>query len=281
MILSRKSFLYKEIVVIERITIKLPFRYEASFQNEGCFLFMKDANTKITSVASSSTINHKEAILLKCGTYIVDWVNNNSNEQVEVIAFHLPSSILKEFYASELPLSFVSKKENKHITPIAKDEIIIKFIESLEFYFDNPELINDDILALKIKELILLLLQSSKFHNIQDLLSNIYSQNTFNLKEVVQSHLFSDTSINDLAKLTNMSLSSFKREFQKQYATSPGDYFLAHKIKKAKSLLQSTSLTIAEVAYEVGHNDPSYFTRVFKLKAGCTPTQFRQLQIVN
>lgn len=276
MILSRNSFAYKSITVIEKITIRLPFRYEASFQNEGCFLFMKEANSKITSLLDSKSISHKEAILLKCGTYFVDWVNDNSIEQVEVIAFHLSSSVLNELYRQELPDSIAKAEDISHITPVVKDEVLIKFIESLEFYFNNPNLINDDTLSLKIKELILLLLQSTEYKTVRDLFANIFAKNKADLSEIVHNHLYTNTSIEDLAKLANMSLSSFKRAFQKRFSTSPGDYFLAYKIKKAKSLLSSTSLSVSEIAFEVGFNDPSYYTRVFKLKTGYTPTQYRQ-----
>jgi len=276
MILSRKSFSYQDIVVVEKITIQLPFRYEASFQNEGCFLFMKDMNSNIISISDSKTIHHKNAVLLKCGTYFVDWVNNNIAKQVEVIAFHLPSSILKELYKQELPVSTSPPRKLHHITPLAKDEVLVRFVENLEFYFDNSELVNEDLLSLKVKELILLLLQSSNFQTIQDLFSNIFTKNKVDLKDIVQNHLYTNTSIEDLAKFANMSLSSFKRAFQKQFSTSPGNYFLANKIEKSKSLLSSTSIGISEIAFEVGYNDPSYFTRVFKTKTGYTPSQYRQ-----
>tara|TARA_R110002033_G_scaffold37974_1_gene77164 strand:+ start:14799 stop:15644 length:846 start_codon:yes stop_codon:yes gene_type:complete len=281
MILSRKSFSYKDIVVIEKITLKLPFRYEASFQNEGCFLFMKNVNSQVTSIAKTKTIKHKEALLLKCGTYFVDWINNDTVEQVEVIAFHLPSSILTELYKQELPISESNTKGLNHITPVAKDKVLLQFIDNLEFYFDHPELINDEILSLKIKELIQLLLQTGQFETLNDLFTRIFAKNKVDLKDTIQNHLYSNTSMEDLAKLVNMSLSSFKRAFQTQFSMPPGEYFLTSKINKAKSLLISTSLGISDIAFEIGYSDPSYFTRVFKAKTEVTPTQYRKQNKMN
>ncbi|MGR3810340.1 helix-turn-helix domain-containing protein [Jiulongibacter sp. NS-SX5] len=276
MILSRKSFSYKDITVIEKITLKLPFRYEASFQNEGCFLFMKNVNSQVTSVAKTKTISHKEALLLKCGAYFVDWVNNETDEQVEVIAFHLPSSILAELYKQELPISASNAKGLNHVTPIAKDQVLLQFIDHLEFYFENPLLINDELLSLKIKELIQLLLQTGKFQSLNDLFTSIFTRNKVDLTDLVHNHLYATTSIEELAKLSGMSLSSFKRAFQKQFSMPPGEYLRTSRVKKAKSLLVTTTLDISEIAFEVGYSDPSYFTRLFKLKTGDTPTKYRK-----
>jgi len=48
------------------------------------------------------------------------------------------------------------------------------------------------------------------------------------------------------------------------------------KLIEAKSLLASGNKTIAEIGYELGYQEKSYFTAVFKKKAGMTPTEFRK-----
>jgi AraC-like DNA-binding protein len=47
------------------------------------------------------------------------------------------------------------------------------------------------------------------------------------------------------------------------------------KLTEAKNLLLHTDMTVAEIGYELGYNEKAYFTRVFKKKAGMTPTEFR------
>jgi AraC-like DNA-binding protein len=79
-----------------------------------------------------------------------------------------------------------------------------------------------------------------------------------------------------LAKLCNLSLSSFKREFKKVFDDSPANYILSAKIKKAKELLAISDLPINEIAYETGFNDPLYFTRQFKKKVGNSPSAYRK-----
>lgn len=48
------------------------------------------------------------------------------------------------------------------------------------------------------------------------------------------------------------------------------------KLTEAKNLLISTDMTIAEIGYEIGYNEKSYFTNVFKKKTGQSPTEFRK-----
>ena len=48
------------------------------------------------------------------------------------------------------------------------------------------------------------------------------------------------------------------------------------KLIEAKNLLLTTDRTIAEIGFDLGYNDKSYFTSVFKRKSGQTPSAFRK-----
>ena len=48
------------------------------------------------------------------------------------------------------------------------------------------------------------------------------------------------------------------------------------KLIEAKNLLISTNKTISEIGFELGYNEKSYFTNVFKKKSGQTPSEFRE-----
>ena len=55
------------------------------------------------------------------------------------------------------------------------------------------------------------------------------------------------------------------------------DYIAEFKLQTAKTLLKETNKTIAEIAYETGFNNPSYFTTFFKQKTNQTPSEWRQV----
>lgn len=280
MILDRLTFEYQGKILIEKIEVKTPFKYEGVFQNSGCFIYFKDKAPKLLSSEDNTQIQPQEAVLLKCGTHFLDLLQQKNDETIEVIIVHLYPEILKKLYVGELPTLIEKSTYSKQSQIVASQDIISRFIDSLEFYFSNPTLINDDLLELKIKELILLLMQTKNITSIVELVADLYSSKSVQLKKVVALHLYSNLSVEDLAKLSNLSLSSFKRQFKKEFNDSPNSYITTKRLDKAKELLSITDMPINEIAYDIGFNDPLYFTRTFKKKIGISPTEYRHRKTV-
>ncbi|WP_417602819.1 helix-turn-helix transcriptional regulator [Owenweeksia hongkongensis] len=277
MILKNQSFTYKEKVIIEKVVLKPPYRHGRVFHNEGCFMYLKGAQGKMMSSEDSYNFKEepKEALLLKCDTYFLDFVKSASNEEVEIIAIHLYPDILKELYSTELPAIIQQSVKHPQTKKLADDTTITKFIESLDFYFDNPNLVNDDLLELKVRELILLLVQTKNANSVLELIQGLYDYRSIDLKKIVNLHQYNNLSIEELAALASVSVSSFKRAFKKEFNDTPAHYFNVQKIKKAKELLSLTDMAISQIAYEIGFNDPLYFTRLFKKSETLTPSEYR------
>lgn len=276
MIIDRKHFDLNNKCVIEKLHIKTPFRYGAVFQNEACFLFIKDGESILNSSTENLNLHISESVLLKCGSYFADLIQKSENQICEIFAIHLHKDVLQELYKDEVP-SFIKPNDKEPFAQkIEKQDIIIHFIESLEFYFQNPTLVNDELLKLKIKELILLLLQTNNADNIISLFSHLFTPRQANFKEVIQAHLFSNSTIPELAVLSGRSLSAFKRDFENYFNDTPASYIKTQKLLKANDLLVSTDFSVSEICYEVGFNDTSHFTKLFKLKYNLTPTEYRR-----
>lgn len=82
-------------------------------------------------------------------------------------------------------------------------------------------------------------------------------------------------SVNDLAKLANMSESHFIRIFKKETKVSPMDYLIKLRIDKAKKLLRNNTKLITEIAMECGFNSPSHFSTCFSRQMGITPKEYQ------
>ncbi|MGQ1946589.1 helix-turn-helix domain-containing protein [Geofilum sp. OHC36d9] len=280
MLLNRQIFRYRDKIIIEKIIFSAPYKQEVVFQNGGCFMYIKGEGSKLLSVDDKIQVKSREAVLLKCGTYFLDMVKNVDDDVLEVIAFHLFPDILTDLFADQIPELIEKNTRNPETQVIIPSDTIAQFVESLEFYFKNPTLVSDNLLELKIKELILLLVQTNNVKSIIDLLADLYSSRTVNLQKTMTLHIYSNLSMKELAKICNLSLSSFKREFKKAFNDSPANYILTEKLKKAKKLLAISDLPINEIAYETGFNDPLYFTRQFKSKTGLSPTNYRKINAV-
>jgi AraC-like DNA-binding protein len=57
---------------------------------------------------------------------------------------------------------------------------------------------------------------------------------------------------------------------------STSEIIETRKLIEAKNLLISTDKTISEIAYELGYNENSYFSKVFKKKTGQSPSEFKE-----
>ena len=280
MITARRTFKYQGQVLIEKMTIKAPFNYEAIFQERGCFIYFKEVGPKLLSADNNIQLQGNEAVLLKCGSHFVELLNNADEDKVEVLVVHFFPEILKKLYANELREIINRQKNSNSSGVVVSSDVLSKFIESLEFYFQNPTLVNNDLLELKIKELVLLLIQSKNIDSITELIADLYSSNSTSIREVVELHLFSNLKVSQLAKLSNLSLSSFKRLFKKEYNNSPTNYINNRRLEKAKELLMFTEMSIGDIAFEIGLQDSLYFTRLFKSKTGIPPSKYRSEKLL-
>jgi AraC-like DNA-binding protein len=63
---------------------------------------------------------------------------------------------------------------------------------------------------------------------------------------------------------------------QSVFGKSITEIIETRKLIEARSLLLNTGKSVSEIGYELGYNEKSYFTRVFRKKTGVTPTEFRE-----
>jgi transcriptional regulator GlxA family with amidase domain len=84
-----------------------------------------------------------------------------------------------------------------------------------------------------------------------------------------------ETSLDQLARLLNLSVSRFCHLFKAETGISPMRYLKAQRMKKAKELLETSFLNVKEVMSKVGAKDRSHFIKDFKKLYGQSPSQHR------
>ena len=77
------------------------------------------------------------------------------------------------------------------------------------------------------------------------------------------------------ARSAGFSVSQYSHLFKKHYGSSPMAYFIELRIQRAKELLDSTGMSVKEVAWALGFEDQLYFSRIFKKVSGTSPTAYR------
>jgi len=275
MITSHQKIDFDKHTLIEKVTITPPFHLTLNFPDDACFIFFDKGHTKINAPFEQKHIATNEAVLLRCGTYFSDLIPSLDNEDYEILVFHLPRVIIREIYQNEFPASLKSNNST-FIHPVGSSKILTEFIKGLHFYFNNPAIVTKELLQLKIQELVLLLLQTNNISKLRELFNDTFSPVEVSIKEVVFSHIFTDCSINDIAELCNVSISTFNRQFKKIFDSTPSKFFKTKRLEKAKDLLKNSNQTISEIAAETCFYDTAHFDRSFKTYFGYTPGEFRK-----
>lgn len=93
--------------------------------------------------------------------------------------------------------------------------------------------------------------------------------------EYLQAHFMDKISIEHLARLSSMSLSTFERKFKQHFSLTPKQYILHMRVHEACRLLP-VSQSIERVALETGFGGQSYFTMQFRSVVGITPKQYQR-----
>jgi AraC-like DNA-binding protein len=79
----------------------------------------------------------------------------------------------------------------------------------------------------------------------------------------------------DLAAAAGLSPFHFLRVFRTVTGTTPHQYVVGARLRRAARVLVDTSRPVTEIAYEVGFEDLSNFVRTFHRVVGCSPSAFR------
>lgn len=92
----------------------------------------------------------------------------------------------------------------------------------------------------------------------------------------LQEHLAEDLSLSVLAQEFHLNPQYISQLFKNEIGVNFLSYLTNIRMEKAKKLLLSTSLSVAEVAEQSGYGDYRVFTKVFKKSEGITPSQYRR-----
>src|SRR6188768_3363150 len=97
-------------------------------------------------------------------------------------------------------------------------------------------------------------------------------------KLVVETHLTEQPSVNTIAEKLALTTNSLYRIVKEYSGVSPKDFFTNRLMIEAQRKLNYSKLSVKELAYELGFNDPDYFSRLFKKCTGKSVSEFLEGQ---
>jgi len=267
--------------VFEKAVVTPPFKRQNPLPNEACFLYVLEGGNNSYSEEEHIVIQQEEGVLMKCGNYMYEGTPDRKTGRIGIVAIHFYPEVMRRIYEKDIP-EFLKNKNRipfrSNMTLVRADDLIKKYMESMLFYFENPAVVDEELLVLKFKEIVLLLLKTEDAPSIIEIMHNLFSPKSFSFKEIVEGHIFSPLSISDLAELTNNSLASFKREFKKIYGDSPANFIKNRRLEKAAELLMVSDERVSSIAQDCQFGDTAHFSNSFKAKYKLSPTEYRLSQ---
>lgn len=95
-------------------------------------------------------------------------------------------------------------------------------------------------------------------------------------RRFIESHFAEELDLSTIAGAAGLSPFHFSRLFRLQTGRSPYQYLLQTRLEQAAFLLRESSLSVTEVAMQVGLSDPAHFARLFRRRTGQAPAAFRR-----
>ena len=96
-------------------------------------------------------------------------------------------------------------------------------------------------------------------------------------KEYILANISNDISVKDVAAYVHLSPEYFSKLFKKEVGENVKNYILRIKVDAAKDLLENPNIPVSMVASELGYNNFSHFTQMFKKHENVTPSEYRKL----
>jgi len=250
-------------------------RSGSMFLDDHVLLFVLHGVYAVKYGEEEHTVRKDQMVLLKKSIVVEyrKYGEPGDNLQLDYMMFFLKDELLKEF----VKMANVRLDQVVGTVPVSVKDVterLMKYVESLKPYFNEPDKIDAGLLKIKLLEL-LFDLSSADTHVMQQLLQ-LRQPARLNISTVVEENLLNPISLSDLACLSGRSLSSFKRDFQAIYNQPPSQWIREKRLEKAKELLSTTAMSVTDICYTTGFGNIAHFSRLFKEYFGFSPSTIRQ-----
>lgn len=192
-----------------------------------------------------------------------------------VDGYQLCKTLKQDRSTSHIPIILLTAK--------AAEENILEGLETgVDDYITKP--FSTRILCARIKNLIDLRRQIQQNHRremtlrpVKTDISTLDREFFKDLHQVIENNLSDpDFNVEQLAKKLYMGRSTVYRKIEALCGENPTDYIRSYRLKRAAQLLQNGAASVTDVAFDVGFNSRTYFTRCFKEMFHQLPSDFRE-----
>lgn len=217
-----------------------------------------------------------DAFFVKKGACIIE---KFFEEPLCIMTFFIPDSYLQSFIRENNSLRQGGPAEppkNELLIPLQVNSIMTAYFDSLIPYFYSETKPSEYLLELKFRELLVNILDNSQNDGLRNYMLHLLLPQHESFQRVMEANCLYNLSLQDYAKLLNLSLSSFKRHFISVYNTTPGHWLQEQKLNHAYRLLMSSDRPVTDISFESGFENSTHLSHLFKKRFGLSPLKFRK-----
>lgn len=219
--------------------------------------------------------NANEMIVVPAGQ-IFSIENINTKHVGFICQFH-PDVLIGKYGNSEMLRDFDFLKIGGNLKIMVSDEnssFVINLFNRLQAAYLETEINNFDIVQ---SYLMALFCEMNKNATKTSKNSTAASVIATKFKELIYNHIKTQHQVNYYASLLNITPNHLNKSVKSATGKTAAKWIEETILLEAKYLLFQTTLSVSEIAMQVGHEDQSYFSRFFKKHEGITPIQYRKL----
>lgn len=236
------------------------------------------ARSTWTTLQGTWSAGAGETIFFRKGAFILP---PNVEHDLCILIFFIPEAIVREV-VNELAGQLTAGTEPLDFRELAirvhHDVTLAAFFQSMVAYFAGDEHPPEALLKLKLKEMLTSILLGRSNPQLAAYLCAASRYKAPPLPAIMEANFRHNLSLEAFAQMTHRSLSTFKREFREHYGTTPGKWLLERRLQCAADLLRLTGMSVTEIVFECGFEEPSHLSRTFRAKFGQSPTDYRARQ---
>jgi AraC-like DNA-binding protein len=232
------------------------------------FSFLQIGKKQVHFAGTSVAVNKDQSLLLKKGNWL--WTELLDTEAIYYCKLlFFSDKRLKDFLDKHAEKPLIVKDKTPYFI-IRNDSYIISYLNSLSAISESPTVLLENLLVVKFEELMLYLLQKYG-RKFEVYLHSLIIKEKSQFKKIVENQIDSNLKLEEIAFLCHMSLSTFKRNFTKEYKVSPGKWLQDKRLQKSKEILEQGELKSSDIYLDFGYNNLSNFSTAFKNKFGFSP----------
>lgn len=240
---------------------------------KNAFSFLQEGFKTVSTSHQPMAITNDAFLIMKSGHCLMtENLSATNNFYKSILLFFSDDALFQFIEKHQIP------KKHFAATTAAKackyDGFVRSFVKSLEDIQQLPLKVQQQLLQVKLEE-ILLYLVATKGADFFGFLTAAKNDQTSHFINVVESNKLNKLSLKELAFLANMSVSSFKRAFEKHFQESPSKWFQNQRLEHAAFLLKNETKRPSDIFEKIGYENLSNFVHAFKTKFGVTPKQYQ------